>query len=75
MNTKENYRAWDIRILEAEQRTIKTAPMAAAIQIGKFYQDMQRILNMSYRPQFFFRMGYTDKATMHSPRLLADKVV
>lgn len=61
--------------LEAERRGIKTAPLAAAIQIGESYRDLQRILGTSLRPQVFFRMGYADKATRHSPRLSAMEVI
>ena len=57
--------------LEAEQHNIKTHPMAAAIQIGEFYKKLQSILQIAFRPQFFFRLGYCDKVTSHSPRLTA----
>lgn len=60
--------------LMAERNNIKTAPMAAAIQIRDFYQDLQKTLNISYRPQIFFRIGYSDKITNHSPRLSVSEV-
>lgn len=60
--------------LEAQRRGISVAPMAAAIQIGEFYKDLQRILNLSFRPQFFLRMGYSNKETVHSPRILLHEV-
>jgi hypothetical protein len=55
--------------LEAEKQNIKTAPMAAAIQIGEFYRELQSILSSTFRPQVFARMGYTSIVTPHSPRL------
>ncbi|MFY9463206.1 MAG: hypothetical protein WAP52_03410 [Candidatus Sungiibacteriota bacterium] len=61
--------------LTAEKDGIKTAPMAAAIQIGNFYQELQRILGVSSRPQMFFRLGYSAKLTPHSPRLSEHEVV
>lgn len=61
--------------LGAEQENIKTAPMAAAIQIGEFYRGLQRVLRLSLRPQVFFRMGYTETITPHSPRLGAHEVI
>lgn len=61
--------------LMAEQKDIKTAPMAAAIQIGDFYRHLQKILDTDLRPQFFFRIGYVTKATPHSPRIGARAVL
>lgn len=61
--------------LAAEKNNINTAPMAAAIQIGNFYQELQKNLGISFRPQVFFRMGYASKTTLHSPRLSVDKVI
>lgn len=61
--------------LMAEKNNIKTAPMAAATQIGSFYQDMQKALGASFRPQVFFRIGYTPNAMPHSPRLSAEEVM
>lgn len=59
--------------LEGERRDVKTAPLAAAIQIGDYFQDLRRILGEPYRPQVFFRMGYCDKSTLPSPRLSAEE--
>jgi len=60
--------------LEAQRHGISAAPMAAAIQIGKFYKDLQKILNISLRPQFFCRLGYATKVTPHSPRISGEDV-
>ena len=60
--------------LEAERCNIETHPMAAPIQIGEFYKELQNILQIAFRPQFFFRLGYYDKITSPSPRLTATKL-
>ena len=61
--------------LLAERKNVKTAPMAAAIQIGDHYRKIMDALHTDFRPQFFFRMGYCDDAMPHSPRLLAEDVI
>mgnify|MGYP001613513513 CR=1 FL=1 len=55
--------------LEATALGIDTNVMAAGIQIGEFYKELQKILQTDYRPQIFFRMGYAVKPTKHSPRI------
>ncbi|TSD01677.1 MAG: hypothetical protein Greene07144_693 [Parcubacteria group bacterium Greene0714_4] len=61
--------------LEATAHGMHTNPMAAAIQIGDFYMELQKILGIkSTRPQFFSRLGYAKSETRHSPRLHADHV-
>lgn len=54
---------------------ISTAVWAAPIQIGEYHADVQKILRTDFRPQVFFRIGYTDKVTPHSPRIPVDRVV
>lgn len=61
--------------LSAEQEGLKTAPMAAAIQIGDFYKTLQRTLDITQRPQVFFRMGYSNTISAHTPRLGVTKVL
>ncbi len=61
--------------LEAEQRNIRITPMAAVIQIGKYYKTIQKIIQTDFRPQIFFRLGYCKKITRHSPRLTAEEVI
>lgn len=61
--------------LSAEQEGLKTAPMAAAIQIGDFYKALQHALGITQRPQVFFRMGYSTAQVMSSPRLASTKVI
>ena len=55
--------------LEAERAGLKTAVMAAAIQIGDYYKVLQKVLGISERPQVFFRIGYCEKNVHPSPRI------
>lgn len=61
--------------LLAEQVGLKTAVMAAAIQINDYYKELQSLLGIALRPQVFFRLGYTDKAMKHSPRLSTESIL
>ncbi len=61
--------------LSAEQEGLKTAPMAAAIQIGDFYKELQQTLQIMQRPQVFFRIGYSSKQTQPTPRIFAEELV
>ncbi len=61
--------------LEAERRGLSTAPSAAAIQIGEFYKKLQEILQTTYRPQFFARVGYSRGTVQPSPRLAVNVVL
>ena len=61
--------------LLAERSGIKTAIWAAPIQIGNYYKSLQKLIDSNFRPQIFFRMGYTDKRTPHSPRLSVANVL
>lgn len=60
--------------LEAERSGVRTAPMAAAVQIGEFYKKIQGILGSDFRPQMVFRLGYSAKSMPHSPRLIHQEV-
>lgn len=61
--------------IAGEQKSIRTAPMAAAIQMGDYYKKLQNILGTPFRPQVFCRMGYTQIVTPHSPRMAAEDVI
>jgi nitroreductase len=61
--------------LMAERESIRTAPLAAAIQIGENYKKIQNILGTNLRPQMFFRMGYGEDVSHHSPRLHLEDVL
>lgn len=67
-------RVYERAALLATQAGIATAPWAATVQIGEHYRDLQKILSITERPQFFCRLGFPIKETHHSPRLEADKV-
>lgn len=67
-------KAFEEIALAAEKAGIRTAPMAAAIQIGGYYKSIQTVLGTAFRPQVFCRMGYATTATPHSPRLSAEDV-
>src|SRR3989344_5798328 len=74
--TEDNPRAWieagkiyESIALSAEENNLKTAPMAAVIQIDNFYKDLQSVLNTHLRPQIFFRLGYCQTTSPPSPRL------
>lgn len=60
--------------IEGESRGISTAPLAAAIQIGENFRNLQKLLATDFRPQVFFRVGYATKAPPHSPRIPAAEV-
>lgn len=59
----------------AESNKIKISVLAAPIQIGEYYKDFQKVLQTNYRPQVFFRIGYSEKKPKHSPRLEVSDVV
>jgi nitroreductase len=61
--------------LNACWHDMKTDVWAAPIQIDNFYKEIQRVMKMDFRPQFLFRIGYTDKNTHHSPRLSVSEVM
>lgn len=68
-------RTYEQIALRATAAQTATAPMAAAIQIGDFYKELQGILSDEYRPQVFFRLGYGTKTVRHSPRLSVEEVI
>lgn len=69
-------RAFQKISLIATASGISLAVWAAPIQIGEYYKDLQKILNLDFRPQVFFRMGYAAKDTRaHSPRFTAKEVI
>lgn len=61
--------------LMATQAGLKVGVLAAPIQIDNFYQDLQEVLTTVFRPQIFFRLGYTDKVPVPSPRLKLKEVL
>lgn len=67
-------RTYEHIALLATQAGMSTAPWAGTIQIGEHYREVQKILNITERPQFFARIGFPTKQTSHSPRLTAEQV-
>lgn len=61
--------------LRAEARNSATAIMAAAIQVGEFHKELQRVLETEFRPQLFFRLGYPTAPASHSPRIPVTKIL
>jgi hypothetical protein len=61
--------------LKAEKIGLRSSIWAAPIQIGEYYKELQKILNISFRPQVFFRIGYSDANVMHSPRLPIEECI
>lgn len=61
--------------LEAERQHINTHPLAAAIQTGEYDKRLQNIIQISFHPQVFFRMGYSKTPSGCSPRLQAKDVL
>lgn len=57
--------------LIAARDGMSTAPWGAPIQIGEHYRRIQRMLDLTSRPQLFCRMGYPTASTPHTPRLSA----
>lgn len=69
-------RVFQKMFLVAAAHNISFAPWAAPIQIGEYYKDLQKIINLDFRPQMFFRMGYAVKEMRaHSPRFTAEEVI
>lgn len=68
-------RAYQRIALEAERQGLKTAVLAGAIQIGDYHKDLQKALGITNRPQVFFRVGYCDLVSGHSPRLPVNRTI
>lgn len=61
--------------LEANKNRMSTSVLAAPIETEDFYKDLQNILSTNFRPQIFFRIGYSGKKNRHSPRLNVNEVL
>jgi hypothetical protein len=61
--------------LIACQAGLVMGPLAAPIQIGEFYKDVQAVLGTELRPQIFARLGYPTKFTQPSPRREAEDII
>lgn len=67
-------RTYERIALEAERLGMKTAPLAAAIQIGEYHVRLRKLLGTDLRPQMFFRVGFCAVSPPHSPRIGAEDV-
>ena len=61
--------------LMATKEGLSCAPLAAGVQVGEYYKNLQKILGLSSRPQAFLRMGYCGKSVRHSPRFYVEEVL
>lgn len=68
-------RTYEHIALLATRVGMTTAPWAATVQIGEYYSEIQKILNVAERPQFFARFGFPIAPTPHSPRLSTEQVI
>jgi len=55
--------------LTAERSGVRLGVLAAPIQIGEHYQQLQKPFDTDERPQVFFRIGYAQQVPKQSPRL------
>jgi len=55
-------------MLELTARGLKTSIFAAAIEMGSFAGDIQKLLNLNLTPQFLFAGGYMSYEMKKSPR-------
>ena len=51
------------------------APLAAPVQVGNYYKNVQEIMSTKSRPLVFFRLGHSDKIPRHSPRFSVEEVI
>ncbi len=61
--------------LKAAELAMATGPLSAAIVTKNHYQDLQKVLVTSLRPQFFARLGFEIKPTPVTLRLNAEAVM
>ncbi len=63
--------------LEATNRGMHTNPIATAIQIGKYYTELQKIIGIpaDMRPQLFSRLGYAKSDARRNPQLHTDHAI
>lgn len=66
---------WERIALIVTSSGARIGMLAAPIQIGQHYRDIQNLLQTSYRPQTFSRIGFSQRIPVASPRLSFDDVV
>ncbi len=60
--------------IEAQSKGLSLGVMQAAIEDAEYNREFQSILNNGQKPQMFFRIGYTNKIHVHSPRIDVNKL-
>ena len=61
--------------LTAEARGLNISVLAAGIEIGEFYKEIQATLGIHERPQVFFRIGYGTHVPKPSPRRRVERIL
>lgn len=81
-SAKDDRRSWIIsgQLLEriwlmAERDRLSCSPLAAPVQVGEYYKEVQNILGIKFRPQVFLRLGFARKSAKHSPRFNVQDVI
>lgn len=64
----------EISLISA-QLGIATAILAQIAEVGDLYKETMGILKTDLRPQLFFRLGFSSKPALHSPRRKAGEVL
>lgn len=62
-------------VLKAASYRVSSAVIAAAIEEGELYKDVQKVLETDFRPQMLFRMGLARKESRHSPRISVEELL
>ncbi len=52
------------------KNNLACSPLAAAVQMPQYRQQVKELLRLQARPQLIVRCGYPEKEMQHSPRLL-----
>ncbi len=61
--------------LIATREGMSVSPQAGPVIINKYAVRMKNYFNSKLIPQMFFRMGYPEKETPHSPRLSVEEIL
>ncbi len=61
--------------IEAQKNNIKVGILTAPTEIETYSQKLKKILGTSNTLQMFFRLGFTEKTPIFSPRLPINKII
>lgn len=67
--------AYERVVLDATANGIRSATMAAAVEIGDNYKEIMKILGINERPLVMFRLGYTDKIPKSTPKRTFEEIL